>query len=172
MKKYTSYTRGFTLIELLVVIAIIGILSSVVLVSLNTARSKGKDARIQTEVSQIRAALETSYNGTAYPNLVSSTAGNRYAAIPGATTNEGILIADIMTQQTTPVYGADAAGVLVANGTIVITKNATSPGQGYAIYAKLSTGVTCLASDGSTKTSDATYPTAAPTTDVAAVHCN
>jgi type IV pilus assembly protein PilA len=60
-------TRGFTLIELLVVIAIIGVLSSVVLASLNTARNKGTDAAIKSQMAAIRPQAEIVYdNGGNY----------------------------------------------------------------------------------------------------------
>ncbi len=56
--------KGFTLIELLVVIAIIGVLSSVVLASLNTARSKGSDAAIKSNLANVRAQAEIIYDGS------------------------------------------------------------------------------------------------------------
>ncbi|MFA6158784.1 MAG: type II secretion system protein [Candidatus Paceibacterota bacterium] len=57
-------SKGFTLIELLVVIAIIGILSSVVLASLNSARAKGADAAVKSNLANIRAQAEIFYDGT------------------------------------------------------------------------------------------------------------
>jgi prepilin-type N-terminal cleavage/methylation domain-containing protein len=65
MKIFTSRAnsfRGFTLIELLVVIAIIGILSAVVLASLNTSRTKGADAAIKSDLSSIRKQAEIYYD--------------------------------------------------------------------------------------------------------------
>jgi len=54
--------EGFTLIELLVVVAIIGLLASVVLASLKTARTKARDAERKETIHQIQTALELYYN--------------------------------------------------------------------------------------------------------------
>jgi len=60
--------NGFTLIELLVVISIIGLLSSLAVVSLNSARVKARDALRKADMSQIRTALSLYYfDHDAYP---------------------------------------------------------------------------------------------------------
>ncbi len=72
----TKMKKGFTLIELLVVISIIGLLSSVVLGTVGTARAKARDAKRVSDMRQVQLALELyrDANGT-YPT--GSSGGNR-----------------------------------------------------------------------------------------------
>jgi prepilin-type N-terminal cleavage/methylation domain-containing protein len=67
--------KGFTLIELLVVIAIIGILSAIVLASLNSARDKASDAAVRANLNNIRAQAELFYdnNGQSYDGACANT---------------------------------------------------------------------------------------------------
>lgn len=71
----SSKKRGFTLIELLVVIAIIGVLASIVLASLNSARRKSRDARRITDIKQIQLALELHFDGAGSGQYPAATVG-------------------------------------------------------------------------------------------------
>jgi prepilin-type N-terminal cleavage/methylation domain-containing protein len=70
-------SKGFTLIELLVVIAIIGILATIVLVSLNSARQKARDVRRIGDLRQVALALEMYYDDNkSYASVTGCTAAN------------------------------------------------------------------------------------------------
>ncbi|MEO6536326.1 MAG: type II secretion system protein [Candidatus Paceibacterota bacterium] len=88
--------NGFTLIELLVVIAIIGLLSSVVLASLNTARAKARDATRLSDMQQLKLSLELYYDANrAYPNTGGNWYGNCSSWGSKGTTGAGGWIPDL-----------------------------------------------------------------------------
>ena len=80
MNKSKRKLSGFTLIELLVVIAIIGVLASIVLASLNTARLKSRDARRVADMKQIQLALELYFDTNKnYPTAALGATGGATA---------------------------------------------------------------------------------------------
>lgn len=70
---------GFTLIELLVVISIIGLLSSIVVASLDAARGRARDAQRLSDMRQIETALELFFNDNGhYPDITTNVGTCNY----------------------------------------------------------------------------------------------
>lgn len=141
-----TFKRGFTLIELLVVIAIIGILASVVLASLNSARDKGSNAALKGALAQVRSQAELFYD-----------TGRTYTGLCADPTIDNIL----NNAQTNSV---DAAGTpIVAYATAQtatdVTCHVNGTGNAYAVSAPLKAAESgnayyCVDSTGFAKTTN------------------
>lgn len=95
--KSSKLTKGFTLIELLVVVAIIGILSSVVVVSINAAREKNKIAAIKSTLKQLynQAAINQVENGSfigSNPNIGNLDCYGNLAPIAKPLEDQGVTV--------------------------------------------------------------------------------
>src|SRR3989338_11364149 len=77
-----KYQKGFTLVELLVVIAIIGILATLLLLQLGTARQRARDAKRIADVNQVRTALELYYDDNSSYPLMGTYAGLGALLVP------------------------------------------------------------------------------------------
>ncbi len=117
---------GFTLIELLVVIAIIGLLSTLSILALNTARARARDAKRISDVKQIQTALEMYYNDTSdYPETSSVTPNQTIASA------NGTFLRQIPTPPT-PIDGSNCGAVSTVGYTY--TKVSATSGSGSASY--------------------------------------
>ncbi len=79
-----SSNKGFTLIELLVVIAIIGLLSTLAVVALNSARAKSRDSKRVADIKQIQTALELYFaDNNSYPSMGTGTPAATILGVAG-----------------------------------------------------------------------------------------
>ena len=122
--------RGFTLIELLVVIAIIGMLSSVILASLNSARAKARDSKRTASIRQIQTALELYYNDNGF--YISS------ADVTPLSSSLGALVPNYISSLPTSPSGADYHYYTAS----------VNPAPWYAIYIPYETKTACYVCGG------------------------
>jgi prepilin-type N-terminal cleavage/methylation domain-containing protein len=142
-----SLSKGFTLIELLVVIAIIGILAALVLVALGNARQKANDARIQSNLGQIRTLAEVFYdaNSASYQGASPLKSLATCVTTPNTTNCAGGIDTDIVALKAdndTADGGTDASLVVNASG------------QAFCISSRLNSDAAqyvCIDASGATK---------------------
>lgn len=141
-KIISTNKKGFTLIELLVVISIIGLLSTVILASLNIAKSKANDSKRLADIKQISNALELYYNDRGvYPGLAGSPGWWGYEIISVNNTKWQLLQTELSPYLSKlPVDPKNNDVPCYANGAHFYTYriyNTSDGNQHYGLYASL-----------------------------------
>lgn len=130
-----SQSKGFTLIELLVVIAIIGLLSTLAVVALNSARQRSRDAKRVSDIRQIQTALELGFSETNnYPTAA--------AAITLGDATHRVLcnVAGAATFQTSTTVDAACSTIYMG----LVPSNPTPNGDDYLYTSAAASGVYSL----------------------------
>jgi len=145
-----SLTEGFTLIELLAVVGIIGVLAAVILASLGSARDKGADAAIRSNLANARSQAEVFYNtNTASPNSYIGLC-NQAVTVGGAKTLFDSMNAAALAYGLN-VYATNATGAL---GSATCNENGTTWSAEVPLKAG---GVWCVDSAGKSKAEAASF---------------
>src|SRR3989344_3793820 len=110
MKKQKISQKGFTLLELLVVVAIIGLLTTVVLVALTSARNKGADAGVKSNLRNANAQAEIFFGtNTVSPNSYTGVCTN---GVVGGAAGVGAIILGAAKAAGLSSYATNATGTL------------------------------------------------------------
>lgn len=144
--------HGFTLIELLVVIAVIGILAAVVLASLGSARNKGKDKAIVSDLNSVRTQIQLYFttNGTVGTyNLLNACPNTANAVVAANVFNTDAKVKEILTHANAQVGGTAPSATVTttdrarcfANGTNWAVAVALNEGNGMSAWCVDASGV-------------------------------
>lgn len=149
-----GYSQGFTLIELLVVIAVIGILSAVVLTSLNVARARGSDAGIKSNMASIRSQSELVYDSNnCYADGVPASSGCSASAVaPGTCATSGVGFVDTIFGE--PTVAAQIAAAKIQATSALNACSSAANQSSWAIVTQLKSSPIlgwCVDSTGTSK---------------------
>ena len=153
-------TKGFTLIELLVVISIIGLLSSIILASLNSARAKGGDAGVKANLASLKSQAEILYdqygcygsnNGAVVPNCTSTPAV--YSSTGPIACPTFFFPGSTLRVFMNPITKSQIAAAKIAGGDGFTSCASTVAGTAYAVAVQLNskTEAWCVDSTGASR---------------------